>query len=91
MNVTLHIPRELRSCCNGASELSLSAASVRELLTELEQHYPSLHRGICDDAGRVRRHINVFVNSSHMRERDGVDTVLKTGDLVTILPAVSGG
>jgi molybdopterin converting factor small subunit len=50
-----------------------------------------LHRNICDETGRVRRHINVFVNSSHMRDLEGLDTALAPGDVVTILPAVSGG
>jgi molybdopterin converting factor small subunit len=39
----------------------------------------------------VRRHVNVFVNKSNVREREGLDTALAPGDVVTILPAVSGG
>jgi len=46
---------------------------------------------VCDETGRVRRHLNVFVNSDNVRDLDGLDTVLKSGDVVTILPAVSGG
>jgi MoaD family protein len=69
----------------------LSAANVRAALEELERTHPSLHRNICDETGRVRRHINVFVNSSHVRDLEGLDTALAPGDVVTILPAVSGG
>ena len=89
--VTVHIPTQLRNCCKGASELVLAGASVRAVLEELERNYPRLHGGICDETGKVRRHINVFVNSDHMRECDGLDTTLALGDEVTILPAVSGG
>jgi sulfur-carrier protein len=81
----------LRDTCGGAAELSLSAASVRAVLEELERSHPALHRSICDETGKVRRHVNLFVNTSHMRDRDGLDTALAPGDEVTIMPAVSGG
>ncbi len=89
--VTIHVPAPLRACCDGASELSVSAPSVRAALLELERRHPSLHRRICDETGTVRRHVNLFVNTSHVRDREGLDTALVPGDVVTILPAVSGG
>ena len=52
---------------------------------------PRLYRNVCDETGAVRRHLNVFVNSDNVRDLDGVDTTLTPGDVVTILPAVSGG
>jgi molybdopterin converting factor small subunit len=91
MTVKLHVPAPLRAYCEGASELFLSAPSVRAALAELERSHPSLYRNVCDETGAVRRHINVFVNSSHVRDRDGLDTALVAGDVITILPAVSGG
>jgi molybdopterin converting factor small subunit len=90
-NITIHVPRELRAYCGGAAELILAAPSVRGALDELERHYPSLYRGICDDTGAVRRHVNLFVNKDHIRDRDGLDTGLVPGDMMIILPAVSGG
>lgn len=89
--VTVHVPNALRSCCEGASEIFLSALNVRALLAELERSRPSLYRSICDETGAVRRHVNVFVNTSHMRDLEGFDTTLALGDIITILPAVSGG
>jgi MoaD family protein len=89
--ITIHLPTALRACCDGASELSLSAASVRAVLEQLEQRHPSLHRSICDETGAVRRHVNLFVNTAHVRDRQGLDTALAPGDVVMILPAVSGG
>ncbi|PYK65343.1 MAG: hypothetical protein DME21_01495 [Verrucomicrobia bacterium] len=89
--ITIHIPGPLRDCCAGAAVLALSATSVRAVLDELERRYPALHRSICDETGTVRRHINLFVNTHHMRDRNGLDTPLDPGDEVTILPAVSGG
>jgi molybdopterin synthase sulfur carrier subunit len=90
-NVTIHVPRELRAYCKGDAELMVSAASVRAVLDELERRHPSLYRGICDDTGAVRRHVNLFVNNDHMRDRNGLDTALVPGDEIFILPAVSGG
>jgi sulfur-carrier protein len=88
---TVYIPGILRVYCGGASEISISAPSVRAVLEEIERRYPSLHRSICDETGSVRRHINLFVNTLHVRDREGLDTALTPGDVITILPAVSGG
>jgi molybdopterin synthase sulfur carrier subunit len=89
--ISMHVPGPLRVYCDGAAEVQLSAHNVRAAFEELERRYPTLHRGICDETGAVRRHIGVFVNSSHVRDRDGLDTPLAPGDVVIILPAVSGG
>jgi len=91
MSVTILVPGPLREYCRGASQLSSSAGNVRAALHELERDYPSLYRNVCDETGAVRRHINIFVNTWHMRDRDGLDTALVPGDEVIILPAVSGG
>lgn len=89
--VTINVPAPLRAYSDGASELSMSAPTVRAVLETLERLHPSLHRSICDETGAVRRHVNLFVNASHVRDREGLETVLRPGDVVTILPAVSGG
>ena len=90
-SITVLVPSMLRDCCAGASELAMEAARLRDLLEKLEQHYPSLYRSICDETGAVRRHVNLFINKHHMRDCHGLDTLLTQGDMVTILPAVSGG
>jgi molybdopterin synthase sulfur carrier subunit len=91
MNITIHLPAALRSCCRGASELTVSAPSVRAVLEQIEQSHPTLYHSVCDETGKVRRHVNVFVNTSHMHDREGLDTALVAVDIITILPAVSGG
>jgi len=91
MSVRIQIPGPLREYCSGASELTLSAPSVRAALEQLELHHPTLYRNVCDETGAVRRHIGLFVNTDHMRDREGLDTPLVPGDVVVILPAVSGG
>jgi molybdopterin converting factor small subunit len=91
VTVTIHVPGPLRACCDGAAELFLSASSVRDTLDQLERSHPSLYHSVCDETGTVRRHVNLFVNTSHVRDRKGLDTVLVPGDVITILPAVTGG
>ncbi len=91
MTITIHIPSALRVYCEGASELSLSVLTVRAALEQIERSHPALYRSVCDETGAVRRHVNLFVNTSHVRDREGLDTALVAGDVLTILPAVSGG
>jgi sulfur-carrier protein len=90
-NVTVHVFGQLREYCGGATELPVSARTVRSLLDQLEQGQPLLYRNLCDETGKVRRHLNVFVNTENVRDLDGLETTLAAGDVVTFLPAVSGG
>jgi molybdopterin converting factor small subunit len=89
--IRVHVPGPLREYAGGAAELQLSVPSVRAALGELERRHPALYRNVCDETGAVRRHVNLFVNMAHVRDREGLDTALVPGDILTILPAVSGG
>lgn len=89
--ITLHVPGPLRDYCAGAAQLSIAAHTVRAVLEELERSQFALYRNVCDETGALRRHLNVFVNADNIRDLCGVDTKLTPGDVVTILPAVSGG
>ena len=89
--ITIHLPGPLRVYCGGVSWLSVEASTVRATLQQLEQSEPALYRNVCEETGAVRRHLNVFVNADHIRDLCGLDTTLRPGDVVTFLPAVSGG
>ena len=89
--VIIHVFGQLRTYCAGKSQLSVSAHTVRAALEDLERSQSALYRNLCDETGKVRKHLNVFVNSDNVRDLNGVDTALASGDVVTILPAVSGG
>ena len=91
MTIAVQIPTALRGYCAGANQLSLSVSSVRAALEQLERTHPELYRSVCDDTGAVRRHVNLFVNDDFLRDREGLDTALRPGDTLTIMPAVSGG
>lgn len=89
--ITLHVTGQLRQYCAGTAQISMSACTVRAALEDLERKQSALYRNLCDETGTVRRHLNVFVNSDNVRDLNGVDTMLAPGDVLTILPAVSGG
>ena len=89
--VTVFLPEPLRSYCGGIAELPLPARTVRDLLNRIELTQPVLYRNVCDETGAVRRHLNIFVNADNVRDLDGLQTVLTNGDVVAIIPAVSGG
>jgi len=89
--VTLYLPEPLRTYGGGLAELPMSARTVQGVLDDLERTKPVLYRNVCDETGAVRRHLNVFVNADNVRDLAGLDTRLKAGDVVTIVPAVSGG
>jgi molybdopterin converting factor small subunit len=91
MSIMIQVPGVLRSRCEGAAEIALSAPSVRAALEQIERSHPDLYRSICDETGNVRRHVNLFVNTSDVRDREGIETALAPGDVLTIMPAVSGG
>ena len=81
----------LRDFCGGSAQLLVAAPTVRAMLDQFERDRPSLYRSVCDETGAVRRHVNVFVNSDNIRDLAGLDSAIGPGDVVTILPAVSGG
>jgi molybdopterin synthase sulfur carrier subunit len=90
--ITIALSGVLRDYCNGASDLSLaSARTVRDALRDVERLNAPLYQSVCDETGAVRRHVGVFVNEDHIRDRAGLDTPLEPGDVVSLLPAVSGG
>jgi len=89
--VTIHVPGPLRAYSGGRAQLEVEAPTVLAVLETLERTQFALYRNICDETGKVRRHLSVFVNSDNARDLNGVDTRLEAGDVVTFLPAVSGG
>lgn len=85
----LRIPRSLREHCGGLSEVEVAATDVVAALVELEQRYPGCRERLLTADGRLREFVQVFVNDQQVdatRHRR-----LRSSDLVSILPAVSGG
>ncbi len=89
--ITIQLPQALRLYADGASAVHGEAASLREALALLRAQCPQVHRRVITESGETREHINIFVNRELVRSLDGAAAVLREGDVVTILPALSGG
>lgn len=91
MSVSVRIPTPLRKLTGGADEVNVEAANVGALIDNLEAAHAGLKERLCDDAGEIRRFVNVYVNDEDVRFLDGRNTALKDGDEVSIVPAIAGG
>ena len=88
---TVRIPTPLRKLTQGKEEVVVSGATVGALIASLEASFPGLKERICDDAGQVRRFVNIFANDEDIRFLKNLDTPVKDSDEISIVPAVSGG
>ena len=91
MSVSVRIPTPLRKLTGGADEVAIEASTIGELIDNLEAAHAGLKERLCDDAGEIRRFVNVYVNDEDVRFLDGRGTALKDGDEVSIVPAIAGG
>ena len=69
----------------------IEGATVREVLVELEQRHPGLASYVVDEAGRLRRHVNIFVGDEPIRDRETLGDALGPTTPVFIVQALSGG
>lgn len=89
--VTVRIPIPLRGYSEGTPEVAIEAASVAEALAALDRRCPGVLASVCDEAGRIRVHVNLFLNQESVRALAGLETPTRDGDVLHIIPAVSGG
>jgi MoaD family protein len=91
MSVKVRIPTTLRSLAGGSSEVELDGATVGEVLENLDAAHPGFSDRLLDEAGGLRRFVNVFVADDDVRFLQGLDTPVPDGETVAIIPAVAGG
>ena len=91
MAVQVLIPTPLQKFTNTEASVELEAGSVAALVEALEGRFPGLRSRLCDDSGKLRRFLNIYVNSEDIRFLDNETTSLSDGDEVSIVPAVAGG
>ncbi len=91
MSVTIRIPTPLRKLTNELDVVSGDGGTLIACINSLEEQYPGLKERLCDEAGELRRFVNVYVNGEDVRFQPGLETPLKAGDEVSIVPAVAGG
>jgi molybdopterin converting factor small subunit len=94
LKVVVNLAATLRTFAGGAASVDLELpdpVTVGAVIDAVTVAHPAIGRRVRDEAGVLRRHVNVFVGSDNARDLDGANTVVPAGAEVTVLPAVSGG
>ena len=98
MRVKVRIPSVLQRFSEGRGRVDVELdaddggqATVEAALATLRDLHPGVCERALDERGRIREHVNVFVNSESIRQTGGLATPVRSGDEIAILPAVSGG
>jgi sulfur-carrier protein len=91
MAVKVRVSGVLRKLVDGASEVSADGGTVKEMIDALERDHPGFHERLYDEGGELRRFVNVYVSNEDIRFLKGLDTPLKDGEEISIVPAVAGG
>jgi molybdopterin synthase sulfur carrier subunit len=91
MSVKVRIPTPLRKLTHEQELVEVAPGTVAAAIKELQEKFPGIQERLVDDAGQVRRFVNVYVNEEDIRFLQNNDTLLKEGDEVSIIPAIAGG
>ncbi|SBO41959.1 MoaD/ThiS family protein [Cyanobium sp. NIES-981] len=91
MGIQVLIPTPLQKFTGDQASVELEAASIDALIDALDGQFPGLKGRLCDENGKLRRFLNIYVNSEDIRFLENQATGLKDGDEVSIVPAVAGG
>ncbi|MCP9883646.1 MoaD/ThiS family protein [Synechococcus sp. ATX 2A4] len=91
MAIQVLIPTPLQKYTADQASVELEASSVDGLLQALDSQFPGIKARLTDEQGKLRRFLNVYVNSEDIRFLDNQATALSDGDEVSIVPAVAGG
>ena len=91
MSVTVRIPTPLRKMTGDRDIVTAVGGSLGQCIDALEGAYPGLKDRLCDEAGEIRRFVNIYVNGEDVRFLQGLATAVADGDEVSIVPAVAGG
>jgi len=91
MSVQVKLPTILRKHAGGEPRVDAEGSTLRELLADLEAHYPGITKNVVTEDGGLHRFVNVYVNDEDVRYLGSLETAVGEGDTVSILPAVAGG
>jgi molybdopterin synthase sulfur carrier subunit len=91
MSVLIKIPAPLRKLTGEQDRIEGEGSTLGQCIERADHQYPGLTERLLDESGELRRFVNVFVNGEDVRFLSGLQTPLKSGDEVSIVPAVAGG
>ena len=90
VEISVRVPTPLRALTGGEDEVKASGRTVGDVIQDLERRFPGMKDRLLDDKG-VRRFVNIYVGEEDIRFLDGLGTGLKSGDQISIVPAIAGG
>lgn len=88
---TVKFPALMKYYVDNQSEFTAKGSTVVDLLENILVRYPALKPHLFDSKGALRRHFNIFVNGVHVRDLNGMDTLLKEEDKVILMASAAGG
>lgn len=91
MSIKVRIPQPLQKLTQGKEQVEVSGSDVKSVIEGLDKSFPGIKDRICDETGKIRRFINVYINEEDVRFLQGDATPIKEGDEVSIIPAIAGG
>lgn len=91
MAAVVKIPTQLRTLTDGRDQVEADGHSLKQILDALENAHPGLQKRVLDDAGKLRRFVNVYVDGEDVRFLEGLETKIQERSEVAIIPAVAGG
>lgn len=91
MTVTMHLPSVLRKMTDDEAKVDVDASTVGQAVQALCDKHPDLRKHLLDDEGNVRGFVRIFVDQEDAANMDGVDTPVKDGQVLRVVPAIAGG
>ena len=88
---TVRFPAVMKYYVNNQTEFSVSASTVKEVVDRVIEQYPSIKFHLVDSEGTLRKHFNVFVNGTYIRDLQGMDTRLNEEDKIILMASAAGG
>jgi sulfur-carrier protein len=91
MPIRVRVPTPLRRFTSGSDEVTVEGESIQAVIEYLEQHHPGMRERLLDDKGDLRRFVNIYLNGDDIRFLNQLNSRVKDGDDISIVPAIAGG
>ena len=91
MAVRVRVPTPLRRFTGGEGEVSAEGSSIKQVIEDLEKRHAGIRERLLDDKGEIRRFVNIYLNGDDVRFLESLNSKVKDGDDISIVPAIAGG
>ena len=91
MSITVKVPTQLRSLTEGAPEVTATGSTIGDVVKDLDSRHPGFGARLLDESGSLRRFVNLYLDDEDVRFLQGLDTEVREGARLSIIPAVAGG